>query len=127
MVFSTDGGTNWTNDPELDTLMTANGVFRYQNQRGPRRTAAAPGRTSRATPSRACSPTTPENGNFLVAGGVDSGIFLSVDGGTNWSLVTTRTRPASRICPARGTRTSTTSRSPRSASTSSPRDAASGG
>ena len=34
MVFSTDGGANWTNDPELDTLMTANGAFLYQNKRG---------------------------------------------------------------------------------------------
>ena len=36
MVFSTDGGTTWDLDPELDTLMTAGGVFAYQNQRGPR-------------------------------------------------------------------------------------------
>ena len=63
--------------------------FRYRNQRGPwRRTAAAPGRASIGYPQPTLLAYDPENGNFLVAGGVDSGIFLSVDNGTNWSLVT---------------------------------------
>ncbi len=88
MVFSTDGGTNWTNDPELDTLMTANGTFRYQNQRGPSTNRGGAGAAFQGYPQPTLLAYDPENGNFIVAGGADSGIFLSVDNGTNWSLVT---------------------------------------
>jgi photosystem II stability/assembly factor-like uncharacterized protein len=88
MVFSTDGGTNWTVDPELDALMTANGAFLYRNQRGPatNRGGAGAGFIGYSQPTLLAYD--PENSNFLVAGSVDAGIFLSVDNGTNWSLVT---------------------------------------
>lgn len=88
MVFSTDGGANWTNDAELDALMTANGTFRYQNQRGPSTNRGGAGAGFQGYPQPSLLAYDAENGQFLVAGGIDSGIFLSVDNGTNWSLVT---------------------------------------
>jgi PKD domain len=68
IFFSTDGGTNWNPDPELDTLMTGDGFFR-----------------NRAPTLLAFDP---ENANFVVAGGTDSGVFLSTDGGANWGTIT---------------------------------------
>jgi PKD domain-containing protein len=88
MVFSTDGGTNWTNDPELDTLMTANGVFRYSNTRGASTNNGGAGTSFQGYVQPSLLAYDPSNGSIIVAGGQDSGIFLSVDGGTNWSLVT---------------------------------------
>ena len=89
MVFSTDGGTNWTNDPELDTLMTANGdVPCTGTSVAPSTNRGGAGAAFQGYPQPSLLAYDPENGNFLVAGGIDSGIFLSVDNGTNWSLVT---------------------------------------
>jgi hypothetical protein len=83
MVFSTDGGTNWNTDPELDQLMTANGAFRYTTQRGP---TSFTGFGGYSQPSLLAYD--PENANIIVAGGRDSGVFLSTDSGANWSLLT---------------------------------------
>lgn len=83
MVFSTDGGTNWDRDTELDNLMTAGGVFNFQNQRGP---TSFLGFNGYAQPSLIAYD--PENSSILVAGGRDSGVFLSMDGGQNWGLLT---------------------------------------
>ena len=88
MVFSTDGGTNWTNDPELDTLMTANGAFRYQNTRGASTNNGGAGTSFQGYVQPSLLAYDSANGSIIIAGGQDSGIFLSVDGGTNWSLVT---------------------------------------
>lgn len=83
MVFSTDGGTNWDFDTELDTMMTGNGTFLYQTTRGP---------TSFTTFNGYAQPSMlaydQEDANIMVAGGRDSGIFLSTDSGANWSLLT---------------------------------------
>jgi len=83
MVFSTDGGTNWEFDTELDTMMTGNGTFLYQNTRGP---------TSYTTFNGYAQPSLvaydQEDANIMVAGGRDSGIFLSTDSGADWSLLT---------------------------------------
>jgi len=83
MVFSTDGGVNWNNDPELDNLMTGGGAFNYQTQRGP-----TPGAVFNGYAQPSLLAFDPENSNILVAGGRDSGIFLSTDGGQNWGLLT---------------------------------------
>lgn len=72
MIVSTDGGTNWDPDPELTGLMGGNGVFLNV--------------TSYPQPMLVAY--SQANGNVLVAGGADSGIFMSFDGGANWSLVT---------------------------------------
>jgi len=68
VFFSTDSGANWSPDPELDALMIGNGAFRNR------------------TPTLLAFD--PENANFVVAGGADSGVFLSTDGGTNWGTIT---------------------------------------
>jgi len=68
IFFSTDGGANWNPDAELDALMVGNGLFKYRQ------------------------PTLlgfdPANANMIVAGGTDSGVFLSTDGGANWGALT---------------------------------------
>ncbi len=83
MLFSTDGGTNWDTDPELDTMMTGNGTFMYQTTRGPTSFTSFNGY---AQPSLVAYDQ--EDANIMVAGGRDSGIFLSTDSGANWSLLT---------------------------------------
>jgi len=80
MVISDDGGATWTPMPEVDALMTGNGSFKY-------RTAIDPfGRAGYPQPSLVAFD--PEDGNILAAGGRDSGVFLSTDGGEDWILVT---------------------------------------
>jgi uncharacterized repeat protein (TIGR01451 family) len=87
MVFSTDGGLTWTNDPELDALMTGNGVFAYQTQRGIGNFGDS-GSGFVGYPQPTLLAFDPEASNVLVAGGRDSGVFLSTDGGNTWGLVT---------------------------------------
>ena len=83
MVFSEDGGTTWNNDAGLDALMTGGGAFRYQNRRGP---TAFTGFGGYPQPTLvAFDPTDP---NILMAGGADSGVFLSTDGGGSWTTIT---------------------------------------
>ena len=43
---------------------------------------------SRPINSPACWPSTRLNPDIIVAGGRDSGVFLSIDGGTSWRLLT---------------------------------------
>ncbi|MEX2646197.1 MAG: PKD domain-containing protein [Gaiellaceae bacterium] len=88
MVFSTDGGATWDNDAELDGLMTGGGVFQYQNQRGPSTNRGGAGAIFQGYPQPSLIAFSAEDGDVLVAGGQDSGVFLSLDGGDNWSLVT---------------------------------------
>ena len=83
MIFSNDGGLTWDNDTELDTMMTGGGTFLYQNQLGP---TSFTGRNGYAQPSLVAFD--PEAGNVLVAGGRDSGVFLSTDAGATWGLLT---------------------------------------
>lgn len=68
-VFSsTDGGTIWTADANLDALMTGNGAF-----------------LNRVPTLLAFDPEDPD---VLVAGGEDSGVFLSLNAGQTWQVVT---------------------------------------
>jgi hypothetical protein len=83
MIASSDGGTTWQSDAQLDSLMTGGGVFKYQTQRGPTNFT---GFASYPQPSLVAFD--PEAPDILVAGGLDSGVFLSTDGGSNWTLVT---------------------------------------
>jgi len=83
MVFSNNGGTNWTNDGELDTMMTGGGLFRYRTERGPTNFTGFGG-----YPQPTLAAIDPENANILVAGGRDSGVFLSTNSGQDWSLLT---------------------------------------
>jgi hypothetical protein len=83
MIRSNDGGATWANDAQLDNLMTGGGVFRYENQRGP---TAFTGFGGYPQPTLiAFNPLDPD---ILVAGGADSGLFVSTNGGSSWTLVT---------------------------------------
>jgi hypothetical protein len=83
MVFSTDSGLTWDNDPELDNLMTGGGVFKYRTERGPANFTRFDG-----YPQPTLISFDPEDPDILVAGGRDSGVFLSTNGGQNWGLLT---------------------------------------
>jgi uncharacterized repeat protein (TIGR01451 family) len=86
MVFSTDGGANWDADTKLDTLMTANGEFRYANTLGPEvRWFTPPTRGYNQPAMVTYHPTDP---NVILAGANDSGLFLTTDAGQSWVLVT---------------------------------------
>jgi uncharacterized repeat protein (TIGR01451 family) len=89
MVSSNDGGLTWDNNPELDGFMTGGGFFQYRNQRGPTENVGA----GFGMPFGGYSQPTllafdPENPDIVVAGGADSGVFLSTNGGVNWLLLT---------------------------------------
>jgi hypothetical protein len=87
IVFSNDGGTHWSRDLALDALMTGNGTFRYLNEAGPSCAACGtPGFGGYPQPSLLAFD--PEDGKVLVAGGQDSGVFMSLDRGATWTLVT---------------------------------------
>ena len=85
MIRSTDGGTTWQVDAGLTALMDGNGDFQMQ-------TAVGAGATSFTQFQGYVQPTLvafdPEDANTIVAGGRDSGVFLSRNGGLNWSLLT---------------------------------------
>lgn len=85
MVLTTNGGTSWTTLAALDNLMTGGGTFRYRNTRGP-----APGNaTSHSGYSQPMLVAfDPSDGNTIVAGGADSGVFLSADAGNIWTTLT---------------------------------------
>ena len=83
MVMSTDGGATWDSLPELDALMTGNGDYPYVNSRGP---TSFTGLNGYPQPSLVAFDA--EDPTIMVAGGRDSGVFLSTDGGSDWVLVT---------------------------------------
>src|SRR5262249_26048210 len=83
MVFSTDGGTHWQTNPALDAMMTDGGLFKYQNSFGPTNFSLT---NFGGYPQPSLVAYDPTNGNNIVAGGHDSGVFLSTDGGTTWRL-----------------------------------------
>lgn len=88
MVLSNDGGTNWQALPELDILMTGGGAFPYQNRRGFRGGVNFDGYSQPYLV--AFDPVDP---NILVAAAVDAGVFVSIDGGTQWHLVSNPYNP----------------------------------
>ncbi len=76
MVLSTNGGANWHTLDALDNQMTGGGVYRYHTQSGggyPQPTLVA---------------FDPSDGNTLLAGGANSGLFLSTNGGVSWTTLT---------------------------------------
>lgn len=83
MVFSNDGGLTWTNDAQLDKMMTGNGFFKYQTSRGPTSYFGFKGYNQ---PSLVAYD--PSDPNVIVAGGRDSGVFLSTNAGKTWGLIT---------------------------------------
>lgn len=94
MRSSTDGGATWQPDAELDQLMTGGGVFSYRNAQGPSTNRGGAGVAFQGYPQPMLVAWSAEDPGVLVAGGADSGVFLSVDSGENWSLVTDPFTPA---------------------------------
>jgi uncharacterized repeat protein (TIGR01451 family) len=89
MVFSNDGGLTWDNNPELDGFMTGGGFFQYRNQRGPTDNVGSGfGTPFLGYPQPTLLAFDPEDHDNVVAGGADSGVFLSTNGGVNWRLLT---------------------------------------
>ncbi len=82
MYSSTDGGFTWSPMPALDDLMTGGGAFPFRNRRGPNSFTSFVGYWQ---PSLVAFDPASDR---VVAGGQDSGIFLSSDGGASWSLIT---------------------------------------
>lgn len=83
MIRSNDGGSTYTPDTALDAMMTGNGAFYYRNSSGP---------TNFTGTSGYVQPTLvafdPSDSSTLVAGGHDSGVFVSRNNGVTWSLAT---------------------------------------
>ena len=110
MVFSDDGGDTWHRDTDLDEMMIGGGAFKYVNERGPandtgfgnaqdfmidgRRVGYFPG-----YPQPSLVAFDPQDSNIIVAGGRDSGVFLSTNGGLDWGLVTDPINSASSGIP----------------------------
>jgi photosystem II stability/assembly factor-like uncharacterized protein len=82
MILSTDGGQNWSSMPDLDANMTGNGIFRYRNSRGP-----TPFTELYGYPQPTFAAFDAGDRNVIMAGGADSGLFLSLDEGITWKLV----------------------------------------
>lgn len=83
MVFSTDGGATWNPDTDLDAMMTQNGTFKYQTLAGPTNFTGFAG-----YPQPYLVAYDPLDGDVIVAGGRNSGVFISTDGGLNWTVLT---------------------------------------
>ena len=83
MVLTRNGGTTWVNLSVLDTMMTGGGEFRYRTTRGP---TSFTGFGGYFQPSLVALDS--DDPDILAAGAVDSGVFLSVNGGTRWERVT---------------------------------------
>ena len=88
MVRSNDGGASWAVDVELTKLMTGHGVFRsrYKTRGDGLAIGQQPQPVAGVQPVMVAFD--PYDPNVLVAGGYDSGVFLSRDGGETWGLLT---------------------------------------
>ncbi|MDD5296225.1 MAG: sialidase family protein [Rhodocyclaceae bacterium] len=91
MRMTTDGGTTWTPLAQLDDLMTAGGVFRYRTTRG---ATAFTGFNGYPQPTLVAID--PNEGQNMVAGAADSGLFLSRNGGASWRLVSNPINPSAK-------------------------------
>jgi hypothetical protein len=92
MVRSDDAGDTWHKDQNLTELMTGPGVFvpRFEDPHD-------------GAPFGGVQPVMvafdPSDENILVAGGYESGVFISSDGGKGWSLLTDPFTPANSHVP----------------------------
>lgn len=92
MVQSTNGGASWTVNAALNNQLTGGGVFKMRTLRG---ASDFTGFNGYVQPTLIAQD--PFDPNILIAGGADSGLFLSRNGGASWTVVTdnsgTATRP----------------------------------
>lgn len=82
MVASSDGGKSWQPVESLDRLMTRDGTFKYLNQLGPTDFSTLEG-----YPQPTLVEFDSEQGTNVIAGGADTGVFLSFDDGRTWQPV----------------------------------------
>jgi hypothetical protein len=73
MFCSPDGGMTWRPDKQLTELMVGSGRFLDRSADYPQPTLVA---------------FDPENPNVIVAGARDAGVYLSLDSGKSWSVLT---------------------------------------
>lgn len=90
MVTSINGGTSWTTHAALDALMTGGGTFRYRTTRGATDFTGFGG-----YPQPTLVAFDPQDRNTLLAGGADSGLFVSTDHGARWTVITDNSGGAS--------------------------------
>jgi hypothetical protein len=83
---STDGGYTWQRLTGLEAKLTGNGRFKARNARGPYDLLGTIMFTGYVQPSLLAFD--PLNPKIMVAGGVDSGVFISLDRGQGWTLLT---------------------------------------
>lgn len=93
MILSTDGGATWTGMPTLDNLMTGGGIFRYRNTRGPASRGDNAGTQLQGYPMPTLVAFDSVNHNVMMAGGAESGVFLSLDAGATWEVITDQIHP----------------------------------
>jgi hypothetical protein len=82
MITSSDGGKSWHFVESLDRLMTRDGTFMYANRLGPTDFSTLDG-----YPQPTLVEFDSEDSNNVIAGGADSGLFLSFNGGRNWQSI----------------------------------------
>jgi len=79
MAATTDGGTTWTTLPKLDEALIGKGAFVSE---------AHISKEGLGTYTQASLiAINPADAQMIVAGAHDAGVFLSLDGGTNWTLL----------------------------------------
>jgi photosystem II stability/assembly factor-like uncharacterized protein len=91
MRMTTDGGTTWNAMAALDSLMTASGVFRARTTRGPSSFTGFNG-----YPQPTLAAIDPSEGQTMVAGAVDAGVFLSRNGGVTWRRISNPINPTAK-------------------------------
>lgn len=95
MILSEDGGATWRNLTALDTLMSGNGVFKSITQRGPTDFLSFHG-----YPQPTLVAYDPQNPDIIIAGGADSGLHYTTNGGTTWTTITNNSGgPSNPIIP----------------------------
>jgi photosystem II stability/assembly factor-like uncharacterized protein len=82
MVFSNDGGMTWEDDLGLTALMDGNGAFKYRNEDG-----QVPGKGLNGYLQPSLVAFDPGHPGVIVAGGNDSGVFLSTNDGHDWVVL----------------------------------------
>ncbi|MGH7677313.1 MAG: hypothetical protein ACRENU_02525, partial [Gemmatimonadaceae bacterium] len=99
MVRSSDGGVTWSHIPALDNLMTGGGAFRYRNTRGPVAYGNSAQPTLNGYPMPSLVFIDSVDNRVMVAGGAESGVFLSLDGGSTWETITDPLTPSTSGTP----------------------------
>ncbi len=99
MVMTTNGGTTWTALTALDVMMTGGGTFRYTNQSGPTIVPGGASMRLNGYPQPTLVAFDPSDSDIIVAGGADSGVFISTNRGARWQLVTDPSAPGTSGVP----------------------------